>query len=124
MPFRLTGEKIQLSENDVERACLGLLRLRGYWVIRVHTGTFRTADAKRWIKAADKGTPDYCAVHERYPGFLLEVKRPGAALSPEQRLKIREIEMGYRLPVVVVESVEEMAAWLAKHEGRSYANQL
>jgi hypothetical protein len=32
----------RLSENDVERACLDLLRLRGYWVIRQQSGLFKT----------------------------------------------------------------------------------
>ena len=38
--FRLKHPR--LSENDVERACLDLLRLRGYWVIRQQSGLFKT----------------------------------------------------------------------------------
>jgi hypothetical protein len=115
-PFRLCAPK--LVENDVERACLDLLRLRGYWVARIHAGLFKSADGRRWIKGADKGTPDYTAVHERFPGFLLEVKRPGADASPIQKQKIMEIRLGYHLAIAVVDTVEALAAWLGQHEAR------
>ena len=93
-----------------------MLGYRGYWVIRVHTGTFKSADGKRWITGAKKGTPDYVAVHERFPGFLLEVKRPGAEPSPEQIKKHREIRIGFRLAILTVDSVEKLLAQLAQHE--------
>ena len=115
--FRLRSPKPpQLSENDVESACLAMLGYRGYWVIRLHTGTFKTADGKRWITGAPKGTPDYAALHERFPGFLLEVKRPGAAPSPEQIKKHREIRIGFRLAILTVDSLESLLAQLARHE--------
>jgi hypothetical protein len=113
--FRLTPPP-RLVENDVERACLDLLRYRGYWVVRVHAGTFKSADGRRWIKGADKGTPDYACVHERFLGFLLEVKRPGADASPEQKQKIMEIRLGYHLAIAVVDSVDALDAWLRQHE--------
>jgi hypothetical protein len=47
---------------------------------------------------------------------LFEVKRPGGRLSPEQKTRIREIETGYRLPIVVVESVDQLNEWLAHPE--------
>ena len=124
MAFRLTGDKIQLSESDVAKACKHLLALRGYWRGRNHAGLFLTYDGKRPIRGEEKGTPDYVFVHERYPGFLLEVKRPGGKLSPDQVRKIAEIRMGYRLAIAVVDSVEELAAWLDEHERKRYANRL
>jgi hypothetical protein len=108
--FALTSQKIQLSENDVEKQCLDLLGLHGYWLIRLHSGRFKTADDKRWITGVDKGTPDWAAV--KAPSFLMEVKRPGGKLSDLQRQKIREIETCFRLPIVVVDSVEELQHWL------------
>jgi hypothetical protein len=113
--FRLTPDP-PLCENDVERACLDLLALRGYWVGRNHCGTFKSADGRRWIKGAPKGTPDYTTVHEHFPGFLLEVKRPGGDVSPEQKTKITEIRLGYRLAIAVVDTVEALAVWLEQHE--------
>jgi hypothetical protein len=115
--FRLTPPP-RLVENDIERACLDLLRYRGYWVVRVHAGTFRSADGQRWIKGADKGTPDYACVHERFRGFLLETKRPGEHTSPEQKQKIMEIRLGYHLAIAVIDSVDALDMWLRQHEGR------
>lgn len=116
--FRLTSPP-PLKENDVERACLDLLRLRGYWVGRNHCGTFKSADGNRWIKGAPKGTPDYTTVHAQFPGFLLEVKRPGADVSDEQKTKIMEIRLGYHLAIAVVDTAEALLVWLEQHEARN-----
>jgi hypothetical protein len=101
----------------VERACLDLLRLKGYWVIRQQSGRFKTPD-DRWITLGQKGLPDYAAVHETFPGFLMEVKRPGADLSPDQKTKIKEIRLGYRLAIAVVDTVESLMEWLGEHEAQ------
>ena len=114
--FALTPFKPKISENDVERACLDLLRLRGYWSARLHAGTFKTLDNKRFIKGVDKGVPDYCLCHRIYPGFLLEVKKPGEAPRPEQALRIMEIRMGYSLAIAVVDEVRALDRWLNDHE--------
>jgi hypothetical protein len=78
MKFDLKPPVLKLSENHVEKACLDVLGRRGYWVARLHAGTFRTADSKRWLKGVDKGTPDYVAVHQYYRGFLLGSSAPTA----------------------------------------------
>jgi hypothetical protein len=106
----------RLSENDVERAVVDVLRLRGYFVVRLHAGTFRSVDGGRWIKGVERGTPDYATVHARHPGFLLEVKRPGEWLSPEQEQKHEELRIGFRLAIGTVDSVESLVAWLDQHE--------
>lgn len=117
--FRLRHPKPpKLSENDVEAACLDYLRFRQWLPIRIHTGTFKSADGRRWIRGADKGTPDYSVLHERFPGFLLEVKRPGETPSPGQIQKHIELRLGYHLPIAIVESVEQLKAWLAEHQAR------
>ena len=54
--FRLTSERIELSEDDVEAQCLQVLRLRGYRVERLHAGRFRSMDGRRVITGAPKGT--------------------------------------------------------------------
>ena len=115
-PFRLTPPRPpRLSENDVERACIDLLRYRGYYVMRQQSGLFKTPDG-RWVRIGTPGIPDYAALHARWPGFLMEVKRPGGELSPEQHSKVTEIAMGYRVAIAVVESVDALAQWLAAHE--------
>jgi hypothetical protein len=105
-----------LTENDVERACIDLLHYRGYWVGRLHAGTFKTADGLRWIHGFEKGTPDYAVMHELFPGFMLEVKRPGAFPTPEQDRKHFELHLAYRLAICVVDGPEALRAWLDQHE--------
>lgn len=116
--FRLKHAPLpKLSENDVERQCLDLLRVRGWYVIRLQTGLFKTAD-NRWIKVGTKGMPDYVAIHPRYPAFLLETKRPGKALREEQAKLHWELTQAYRLAVVTIDGVERLTPWLDKHEGK------
>lgn len=116
MRFRLRSpNKIQLSESDVAKACIDLLRLRGYWVVRQHVGKFQTKDG-RWITIGERGLPDYVALAP--PGFLFETKRPGEKLSLEQQKKINELELGYGLTVAVIDSVEALKVWLDEHERR------
>jgi hypothetical protein len=113
--FQLKAPKVRLSENNVEGACLDILRLRGYLVLRQESGLFKTPDG-RWIRVGQKGLPDYAALHGQHLSFLLEVKRPGGKLSPDQSRKIQEISLAYRVPVVVVDSAAALGAWLNEHE--------
>lgn len=113
-PYRLTAPRA--SENDVEAGCKAVLALHSYWVVRLHAGTFQTLDCRRKIRGVTKGTPDYACLHEFHRNFLLEVKRPGGELSDDQQTQIKLIQFQYRLPIVVVESAEELSAWLQAHE--------
>jgi len=101
-----------LREDDVERACLDYLRIRGYFVLRIHTGTFRSPDGRYWIKGAPKGTADYIAVHKKYRGFLLETKGPRGELREVQLQRAAEISTGYGIPTVKVSSARELVEWL------------
>ena len=48
--FRLTPDgRLRLSENDVRKACLDLLRTHGWWPIRQHVGRLR-APKGDWIQ--------------------------------------------------------------------------
>jgi len=106
--FRLTAPKIKLVENDVEKACLDLLRLKDYYPIRLQSGLLKTPDG-RWLRVGEPGLPDYVIVKH---DFFLEVKAPGGKLSEAQIAKIFEIEKVRRIPVATVDSVEHLAAWL------------
>jgi len=108
-PFGLKPPRLQLSENDVRKACLDLLRLHQWWPVRQHVGLFRTPD-QRWIRMGEPGDPDYAVV--RAPSFFLELKRPGGELSDEQRKRIDVLQRFYGLETVVVEGVEELMEWL------------
>jgi sulfite reductase beta subunit-like hemoprotein len=113
-PFRLTPPR--LSENDVEAQCKTVLALHSYLVIRLHAGVYQTLDGKRHIHGVPKGTPDYACLHKYHRNFLLEVKRPGGELSDDQKVQIAEIQRQYGLPIVVVEHVEQLGNFLARHE--------
>ena len=115
--FKLTSPKVRISENDVERAVVDLLRYRGYYVVRLQVGTFKTK-ADRWLHIGEPGLPDYCALHPVHPGFFVEVKRPGASASEVQRRKHAELRLCYRLGVAVIDNPQALAAWLAEHEGK------
>jgi hypothetical protein len=116
--FRLTPPKTNIVEKHVVEACVDYLRLRGYWCIRQHVGLFKTPD-NRWIRMGTPGIPDYATIHARYPGFLVEFKRPGKDLADGQRTKFEEIRQGYSLAVVKVDSLEELVLWLNRHEIRA-----
>lgn len=116
--FRLTGQKIQLSENDVERAVIDLLRYRGYYVVRLQVGTFQTKN-NNWLRVGEPGLPDYCAIHAVHPGFFIEVKRPGKHPSEVQVQKHAELRLFYRVAVAVIDDVKALIVWLADHEGKA-----
>jgi hypothetical protein len=121
--FQLKGDRLQLSENDVRKGCLDLLRARGWWPIRQHVGKFlpgkvygllcpacRAAVRNSWVTIGEAGDPDYAAI--RRPSFFLETKRPGGDLSEGQRTRIETLRRFYNLDTVVVASVEELLDWL------------
>lgn len=112
--FRLTAPIA--SENDIEAGCITILELHNYWVVRLHAGVFQTLDGRRHVHGVKKGTPDYACLHEFHRNFLLEVKRPGGTLSDDQRAQIQMLEWRFNLPIVVVESANELCNFLAKHE--------
>lgn len=122
MKFRLTPPKIELSESDVAKACVDLLRWKHYQPQRLPAGRYIMPDREvielcqthgvklRWMTLAEPGIPDYVI-----PAWFMEVKRPGGKLSPEQEMKIMDLERTWSLPVAVVESVDELIEWLARH---------
>ena len=117
--WRLTSQKIKLTENDVEQTCLDALAHHGYWPARLHAGRFIHADKVvvealhaagipiRWMTGAAPGTPDWALIHPERPGFLMEVKRPGGKLEPHQEKKIAELEL-WPLKIIVVDNVDEL----------------
>lgn len=113
--FRLESPKPRrLVENDVEAQCLDVLRLRQYRPERLHSGTFKSLDGKRFVKGHDKGTPDYIVAHPHHPAFYLETKRPGESPTPEQAKKHIELRVcGFQ--VVTIDRYEDLLQWLEKH---------
>src|SRR5262245_3900185 len=119
--FKLTSPRPpRLTENDVEAACLDLLRYRGYYPIRLHVGTFRTLDGG-WMRVGDVGLPDYVVLHATLPGFLMETKRPGGKLRPQQATKRVELKLAYDLEVVAIDSTEALSRFLRQREPKPKA---
>ena len=110
----------KLKEKDVMRECEQLLGHRGYWFTRLHVALPFTPDGRRF-SIGQKGLPDYGVFHEKYPGFLMEVKRPGGTLSQHQLFKICELQQAYRIAVAVVDSRESLEQWLNDHELKAQA---
>lgn len=115
--FRLTAPRIKLSENDVEKACIDLLRAKGYYVVRLQSGLLKTPDG-RWIRVGEPGLPDYACLKR---DFFLEVKAPGKEASPAQIRKAFELVAGYRINVATIDSLESLTEWLRNHEKRAGA---
>ena len=107
----------QLSEKQVIRACIDLLNMRGYKAWRIHVMRVRTVDG-RWLQLGDRGDPDYVVLHGRFPGFCMEVKRPGGKLRPMQAFRHQQLRTGWRMAIAVVDSVESLAEFLKEHEAR------
>lgn len=113
--FRLKSPRLQLSEKHVTKACLDLLRLHHWWPIRQHVGPFHPYKKfDQVITMGEVGDPDYAVI--KAPSFFLELKRPGGELSPEQIARIYQLKQFYGLETLVVENVEELMAWLDRHE--------
>ena len=112
MKVRLTPPQINLSENDVENACLDLLRVRHYYPLRQQSELFKTPEihSSRYIRIGEPGIPDYAI-----PRFFVEVKRPGGTLSPAQKEKIWTLKEHWNLETAVIENVDELIEWLAAH---------
>jgi hypothetical protein len=115
--FQLSGDRLKISENDVRKACLDLLRARRWWPIRQHVGLFNPVGRpSHKISIGEAGDPDYVVV--RAPSFFLETKRPGGELSDAQRKRIDTLRRFYDLNTIVVESVEELHDWLDRNPTR------
>ena len=112
--YKLTA--LRLNENDIEKACKDVLKIRGWYAVRIHCGRFRSPDLKRWLTGEPPGTPDYFVAHELYPAFLLETKRPGTQLTDIQRYRVWEIQQGYRIAFFKADSAHALSLWLDQHE--------
>lgn len=115
--FTLKGDKIQLSENDVRRACLDVLGPRGWLVRRQHVGRFNPVGRpNEVVTIGEAGDPDYLIV--KAPSFFMETKRPGGKLSDAQKKRIEVLRQFYSLDTVVVESVDDLVGWLDRTSTR------
>ena len=107
----------QLSENDIERQCVDVLRWRHWRVHRLHVGRFRSLDGNRMVTMGEPGEPDYVCIHAEHPAFYLETKRTKGKLTLVQEARHAEIERTYRIPTITVDRVEDLIAYLERMNG-------
>jgi hypothetical protein len=112
--FRLKPP-LPARESDVVKACCDLVRLGGWYPIRLQSGLFKTPD-HRWVRIGEPGLPDFVVIHPEYPAFFMEIKRRGGKLRDEQVQKIAVLRDVLRLAVAVVDSTISLLDWLAEHE--------
>lgn len=116
--FGLTSPLPKLSEKDVIAQCSDYLQCRGYWLKRNAVGKYRHAVSGNYAEFGPPGIPDYLAIHERYPAFFIEFKRPGKKLRPTQVTEFFKLQVGYRLAAVMVDSLDQLQDFLRGHEMR------
>lgn len=113
--FRLKADQLRLTETAVAKACKDLLGIRGYKVVRLQSGLFKTPDG-RWIRVGEPGMTDYFAAHKTHRPFFMEVKRPDGTTKPNQDKWIWELETFFGVTAVVIDSSKALGQWLAAHE--------
>ncbi len=105
----------QLSEDDVERSCRDLLAYRGWYVVRLQSGLFKTPDG-RFVRMGSPGLPDYICVHQTHPGFFLETKRQKGQLTLVQQQKHFEIATAFKIPVITINEPNDLVDYSRKLE--------
>lgn len=97
--------RLKITEDDVQSACIGLLKTMRYRV-------FVTHERKAYESSGDDGQPDLVAVR-RDRTILIECKRPGKTLSKVQRL-YRDLALADGLNYIAIHSVDELRAQLGR----------
>jgi len=90
-----------MSEKQIVKGILKVLREQGGWWIKTHGGPFQ-----------ESGLPDI--IGSLYGKFVgIEVKKPGETTSEIQKHVIKEIHEKGEGHVAIVESVEEVLIFLS-----------
>lgn len=104
---------IKERESDIQKAIIGYLQYRGYYVQRMNSGAINAVSkygVPHLVRLSAPGTPDIMAFRI-YKGFtrllFIEVKRQGGKLTILQQAKINELET-YGAECLVAHSVEEV----------------
>lgn len=105
-------------ESAIAKTMRSFLERRNWKMLRQQSGVFLTLDQKRHVPVGEKGLPDYVCVHELYPAFFLETKRPGAKRSSEQVTKHWELEKQYHLTTLTTDRLEALVPWVEAWEKR------
>lgn len=82
------------KERPIQNACIDLLEIHGFEVIRVNSGMIKVEDSKRGsrrIRLAKAGTSDIIACSPRGEFLALEVKAPGKKPTEYQLAFLKRI---------------------------------
>jgi hypothetical protein len=119
MRYRLQSPKpCRPKEKELAKDVCAFLLRRGWYPLRQQTGLFKSFDGRRIIPVGFEGLPDYVVMHEIYPAFFIETKRPGAKPSDVQQRRAWELRTAYKLAVTTADSVDGLRVWLEGHERR------
>ena len=101
---------IEKLENEIQREILDYLKLRNIPANRNQAGRIKVGSY--WINLGKSGWPDIiCCLPPKGQFLGIEVKKPGSEQSGKQALIQYEIDQAGG-KVIMVRSVEELAAWL------------
>jgi hypothetical protein len=94
------------TENDVQTAVWVMLQMHGFVVMRINSGMKRHVSFARWIaKGMDAsltgGVSDILAVAPNGRMWAIEVKRPGAVESEDQRLFLDAVKENAAVALVI-----------------------
>src|ERR1035441_3045429 len=93
---RSRGEKmkaqLKITEKEIQDSCRDYLQLKGYYVMRLNSGSFPLGEGKnrRFFRSCEPGTPDLMAFkkHTMYGNsntllglYFIEVKRARSNLT-------------------------------------------
>jgi hypothetical protein len=99
---------MQLTESQIQKQCLDLLRHNGYFAWRNHVQSVKMTGARAPNPA--KGSSDIFAIKQSL-FYAIEVKTPTGKVSSDQYTWLRKASQ-YGAIAMVVRSVEELQGFL------------
>lgn len=81
-----------LRERDITEQVKGFLESRGWYAVRLQSGTVRGVTRGTYINLGAKGLPDWIFVRAREALFV-EMKKPGGVPSADQKKWLERAEI-------------------------------
>jgi len=102
-----------ITESDLQREIMALLRRRGLVVLRLNSGRVKL-DAGRWLNLCPPGTPDLLVVLPGGASGWIECKTAAGKLSAVQA-EFQSDLAGLGHSVLVARSPLDVVDWLDQH---------
>ena len=103
-----------LKESDITTQIKGFLESRGWYAIRLQSGTVRGVTGGTFMRLGKRGLPDWCFLRGR-EALMVEMKRPGGKLSADQQKWFTWAE----IQGIMALHADGLGAFMAKY-GRLY----